>query len=135
MMPANDDLLGRLIRGDERAFDEIFRTSYAPLVRAAESLLRDRAVAEEMVQEVMLELWRRRERLDPAGSIQAYLFQSTRNRALNHLRHLRVQQRSVPYLTVPEAREATAPSQAVAREIGIALAEALNELKIGRAHV
>ena len=127
-MSESDDQLARLIRGDERAFDEIFRTWYAPLVRAAESLLRDRAVAEEVVQEVMLELWRRRERLDPGGSIQAYLFQATRNRALNHLRHLRVEQRSAPFLTVSEAREATAPSQAVAREIGVALAGALAEL-------
>jgi RNA polymerase sigma-70 factor (ECF subfamily) len=127
--PENDRaLLGRLIRGDEEAFNEIFRTWYAPLVRSAEAILRERAIAEEVVQEVMLELWRRRERLDPGGSPQSYLFQSTRNRALNHLRHLRVQQRSAPLLAMPEAREASAPSQAVAREMGIALRGALDDL-------
>ena len=120
--------LERLIRGDERAFDEIFRAWYSPLVRAAETLLRDRAVAEEIVQEVMLELWRRRERLDPNGAPQAYLFQATRNRALNHLRHLQVQRRSAPKLAASEAREATAPSRLVAQEIDAALREALDAL-------
>jgi RNA polymerase sigma-70 factor (ECF subfamily) len=118
-------LLDRLIAGDERAFDEVFRTWYAPLVRAADTLLRERAVAEEVVQEVMLELWRRRERLDPTGSVQAYLFQSTRNRSLNHLRHLQVQRRSAPRLVVDDARDATASSQVVAREMDVALRGAL----------
>jgi RNA polymerase sigma-70 factor, ECF subfamily len=121
-------LLGRLIGGDEEAFNEIFRAWYSPLVRAADAILRERAVAEEVVQEVMLELWRRRERLDPAGSPQSYLFQSTRNRALNHLRHLRVQQRSAPFLAAPEVREASAPSQVVASEIDAAFRQALEEL-------
>ena len=129
-MTAEDDrtLLSRLIRGDERAFDEVFRAWYPALVRAAETLLRERAVAEEIVQEVMLELWRRRERLDPDGSPQAYLFQATRNRALNHLRHLQVQRRAAPRLMVDEGREASAPSHLVAQEIDVALRGALDAL-------
>jgi RNA polymerase sigma-70 factor, ECF subfamily len=121
-------LLGRLIRGDERAFDEIFHAWYAPLVRAAEAMLRQRAVAEDVVQEVMLELWRRRERLDPNGSAQAYLFQAARNRALNHLRHLKMQRRSAPRLAGDGARDATAPSRLVAQEIDSALRDALDAL-------
>ena len=69
------ELLDRLRGGDQQAFDTIFRTWYAPLVRLAEGMLRDRAVAEEVVQDVMLELWRRREVLAAEGSPQAYLFQ------------------------------------------------------------
>jgi RNA polymerase sigma-70 factor (ECF subfamily) len=80
------------------------------------------------VQEVMLELWRRRDRLDPSGSAQAYLFQATRNRALNHLRHLQVQRKAVPQLAGEEARDATAPSRLVAQEIHTALRYALEEL-------
>ena len=121
-------LVGRLIRGDERAFDEIFRAWYAPLVRAAEVMVRERALAEEVVQDVMLELWRRRERLDPNGSAQAYLFQATRNRALNHLRHLQVQRRTAVRLAGDDARDASAPSRLVAQEIDAALRGALDEL-------
>ena len=58
------DLQERIRAGDERAFDSVFRTHYAQLVRVAESMLRERALAEEIAQEVMLELWRRRESLE-----------------------------------------------------------------------
>ena len=87
------ELLGRLRKGDETAFDSIFRAWYPSLVRASESIVRSRAVAEEIVQDVMLELWKRRESLADDSSPQAYLFQSTRNRSLNHIRHARVERR------------------------------------------
>jgi hypothetical protein len=58
------ELLARLKAGETTAFDTIFRANYALLVRVAESMLRERATAEEIAQDVMLELWRRREALD-----------------------------------------------------------------------
>jgi RNA polymerase sigma-70 factor (ECF subfamily) len=121
-------LLQRLRQGDRSAFDAIFRQTYAGLVRSVESMLRDGAVAEEIVQDVMLELWRRRESLDPSGSPQAYLYQATRNRALNHLRHLRVQRRSAELMDLEESREATAPSRVAAKEMESALRVALDSL-------
>jgi RNA polymerase sigma-19 factor, ECF subfamily len=121
-------LLERLRAGDTNAFDAVFRAWYAPLVRLAEGMLRNRAVAEEIVQDVMLELWRRREKLDVDGSPQAYLFQSTRNRALNHLRHARVEQRGEPHLAIDEAQRPSADAALVEEEIGVALRQAVDEL-------
>jgi len=80
----------RIRAGDESAFDTVFRSHYAHLVRMAESVVRERALAEEVAQEVMLELWRRRESLQVEQTFRAYLLRSTRNRALNHVRHQRV---------------------------------------------
>jgi len=125
-----DPLLERLRSGDSTAFDEIFRAWYAPLVRLAEGMLRERAVAEEIVQDVLLELWRRRDRLAPDGSPQAYLFQSTRNRALNHLRHARVKQRTEP-MVIGEVAPRTEPgpdAQLVEQEIAVALRAAVDDL-------
>jgi RNA polymerase sigma-70 factor (ECF subfamily) len=121
-------LLQRVRQGDRAAFDAIFRQWFEGLVRSAELMLHDRAVAEEIVQDVMLELWRRRESLDPHGSPKAYLYQSTRNRALNHLRHLHVQRRSAILMDREESRAATAPSRLVAQEIEQALREGLDAL-------
>ena len=116
--------------GDSSAFDEIFRAWYAPLVRLAEGMLRERAVAEEIVQDVLLEFWRRRDRLAPDGSPQAYLFQSTRNRALNHLRHTRVKQRAEPLVIteVTPRNDPSADAQLVEQEITVALREAVSDL-------
>ena len=88
------ELLEGVRGGNEAAYDTVFRMWYPTLVRVASSLVKDADAAEEVAQDVMHELWRRRETLDPAASLRAYLLRSVRNRALNHLRHLRVRRDS-----------------------------------------
>ncbi len=100
-------VLQRIAAGDEGAFDGVFRTHYAPLVGFVRSMLRDPAVAEEIAQDVMFELWRRRESLTITDSLRSYLYQAARNRALNHIRHLKIE-----LTRQPEAREETSPSDA-----------------------
>ena len=122
------ELLERLRQGDSAAFDEIFRTWYGPLVGTAERMLRDRAVAEELVQDVMLELWRRRETLAADGSAQAYLFQATRNRVLNHLRHLKIEQRSEPEVRGESSSTPHADAAVVEEELDVAVQRAVQSL-------
>jgi RNA polymerase sigma-70 factor (ECF subfamily) len=100
---------------------------YAPLVQFAERMLRDRDAAEETVQDVMLELWKRRDTLVIQGSPQGYLFQSTRNRALNRLRHQRVENRE-EFDTDTLPAPASADSGASEREIERALRDAIASL-------
>jgi RNA polymerase sigma-70 factor (ECF subfamily) len=92
------DVLARLSAGDEDAFATVFRLWYAPLVRFAERLIGDRARAEDVVQDTLLQLWRRRASLDPTGTVQAWLFHAVRNRALNVLRHDGIVARAEPKL-------------------------------------
>ena len=122
------ELLERIRRGDEGAFDDVFRAHYAPLVGVAEAMLRSRAAAEDVVQDVMLELWRRREALPVQESLRAYLFRATRNRALNQLRHGRVERRSEPHVAGATADPPRAPASLVEEEIDAALNEAVNGL-------
>lgn len=121
-------LVRRLREGDRSAFDEIFRQSFPTLVRLAAGMLHDVALAEDVVQDVMLELWRRREQLDPDGSPQAYLYQSTRNRALNQLRSQQVRHRSALRMVHESSREATAPSRVVAQEMDAAFQRAVSAM-------
>ena len=51
------DLVERLRAGDTRALEELFRQQYAPLCRFAERYLRDRAAAEDLVQDLFAALW------------------------------------------------------------------------------
>lgn len=122
------ELLDRLSQGDQDAFDIIFRGHYARLVGLADGILRERAPAEEIAQEVMLELWRRRESLVVDTSLTAYLFRATRNRALNYIRHQRVARRGNP-MAVPETTSpATAHAEVVQAEIDAAVQRALEHL-------
>jgi RNA polymerase sigma-70 factor (ECF subfamily) len=120
----------RLRAGDERAFDTVFRTHYTDMVRMAESVLRERALAEEVAQEVMLELWRRRESLQLEQSFRPYLLRSTRNRALNHVRHQRIVAReaTIAAVAAESASAASAEDEMLGSELENAVRAAIAAL-------
>lgn len=86
-------LLAGVRAGDERAYRALFDVLYAPLRRFAFTLVRDAAAAEDLVQDAFVRLWDRRERLDDACSVRAYLFRIVRNLAFNARRDAATQRR------------------------------------------
>lgn len=121
-------LLEKLRAGDEGAFDEVFRLWYATLVRVGTALLRDVDAAEEVAQDVMHELWRRRETLEPDVSVRGYLLRSIRNRCLNHLRHLRVRRETEADVEALYEAPLSADQPIVAQELAEAVRVAFDEL-------
>lgn len=122
------DLLQRIQAGDEGAYDTVFRTWYPTLVRVATALLSDSDAAEEVAQEVMLELWRRRHVIDAHVSLRAYLLRSVRNRSLNHLRHLRVRRDTEADVEATYDNPLTADQPIVASELSQAVHAAVRDL-------
>jgi len=122
------DLLARLRGGDHAAFEAIFRQWYEPVVRAANRVLHDPGVAEELSQDVFLELWRRRDSLAPDSSVAGYLMQAARNRALNHLRHLQVQRKSAVYVEALSEPAEQADAETQAGELQDAIRDAIAAL-------
>jgi len=122
------DLQERIRAGDEGAFDSVFRAHYPHLVRMAESVVRERALAEEIAQEVMLELWRRRESLTVEQSFRAYLIRSTRNRALNHIRHQRIVEREAAFAAVDPPSSPSAEEEILGVELERAVRDAIDGL-------
>jgi RNA polymerase sigma-70 factor (ECF subfamily) len=121
-------LFARLAAGDDSAFDTIFRTWYAPLVRVATWLLHDGSLAEEVAQDVLLEVWRRRETLAFEQEPRRYLMRATRNRALNHVRHQAVAARAAARDDRDEGVAAAAPALVDARELEAAIVQAVATL-------
>jgi RNA polymerase sigma-70 factor, ECF subfamily len=118
----------RIRAGDESAFDMVFRSHYAHLVRMAESVVRERALAEEVAQEVMLELWRRRESLQIEQTLRAYLLRSTRNRALNQVRHQRVVAREAAIAAIDSPSAPSAEDEMLGTELEQAVRAAIDGL-------
>ena len=125
---SDQTLQERIRAGDESAFDTVFRSHYAHLVRMAESVVRERALAEEVAQEVMLELWRRRETLRLEQTFRAYLLRSTRNRALNHVRHQRVVAREAAIAAIDSPSAPSVEDEMLGMELEQAVRAAINGL-------
>ena len=75
----------RLRDGDERTYEALFRAFAPGLVAFVAGYVRSSAVAEELVQDVFLAVWRARATLHIEGEAGAYLYAAARNRALSHL--------------------------------------------------
>lgn len=121
-------ILDRLRRGDEGAFESLFRTWYPELVGVAERMLGDRSAGEEVVQDVLLQLWQKRDSLSIRTSIRAYLYRSVRNRSLNELRHERVARMKEPHLAADGTAQPAAPARVIEAEMLAALHRAMAEL-------
>lgn len=77
----------KIKKGDRKTFEKLFLRFYEPLCQFSWQFTRSRHVSEELVQEVFLAVWKSRETLDPQRDIKSYLYQSVRNKALNHIKH------------------------------------------------
>jgi len=71
---------------DEGSFERLFRELFPSLMVFALKILASDDDAREVVQNVFINLWERREDLDLSTSLKSYLFTSVHNRSLNLIR-------------------------------------------------
>ena len=71
------------------AFQDLFRDHYVALCVRAFGYVHDHKVAEDIVQDVFLLLWERRQQIDFDRSIFPLLVVSVRNRSIDYLRRLK----------------------------------------------
>lgn len=86
-------------------FTVLFEEYREPFTRFANSFVRDRAVAENLFVDALLDYWQRRDALPADTNVPAYLLTSVRNKALNHLRRQRIRERSSDELLHRARRE------------------------------
>ena len=116
-MEATDALLAaRLAARDDHALTEVFDGLARAVYGAALRVLGEGAAAQDVVQEVFVELWSHPDRYDPSlGPLGTYLAVLARRRAIDlirsELRRLARQERH--YRLTPESQNLT-PSDAVA---------------------
>ncbi|MEN6351880.1 MAG: RNA polymerase sigma-70 factor [Bacteroidales bacterium] len=72
------------------AFRQLYSEYYIPLCVYADHFTKRKEIAEEIVQDVFLNIWEQKGQLRIITSLKAYLFTSIRNQCLNHLKHLQV---------------------------------------------
>ncbi|MEA2157224.1 MAG: hypothetical protein QOE11_3364 [Solirubrobacteraceae bacterium] len=89
---ASDQLLmARIAAGDTRAFDELYRRHHRAALLHARKLCAGRELAEEVMQEAFVSLWRGAHRYRPGlGSVSAWLASMVRNRAIDAWRRASV---------------------------------------------
>jgi RNA polymerase sigma-70 factor (ECF subfamily) len=81
----DEDLLALMSYGDEAAFTEIYNRYWKRIFLQAASKLDDFALAEDMVQDLLGDLWRRRTELEVSGKLEVYLAVALKYKVINAL--------------------------------------------------
>ena len=122
-----------MARGDNAAFALVYDSCAAAVLGTARRVLRDPAQSEEVMQEVLLEVWRSASRFDPAvGSARAWVLTLAHRRAVDRVRseqksadrELRAAVATVPYDEVSDVVELRLEHERVRRCL-----ESLTELQ------
>lgn len=113
-VPADEARLIALLRsGDADAFERVYRAYVVALCRLADSYVRSRDAAEDIVQDLFTWLWANRHGFHPEHGLRAYLFGAVRNRALNALRD----EATASHVTLVQSSSATSVSAAADAEL------------------
>jgi RNA polymerase sigma-70 factor (ECF subfamily) len=122
--PRLEDLLADVARGDQRAFEAIYDRAAGQVLGVVRRVVRDLAQSEEVMQEVLLEVWRSASRFDAGlGTGTAWIMMLAHRRAVDRVRseekaahrELRAATAEIAYDDVMEAVEARLDRERVRR--------------------
>ena len=107
-------VLRKAQRGDERAFALIVRAYETPVYSYVLRLVGDRALAEDLTQEVFLRIFQGLPKFSLRSRFTTWMFQVTKNRVLDELRSIERRPRSlVPLEDLPPLEVVDAPFERV----------------------
>lgn len=81
-----NELIMRVVQGDDIAFAQLFRQYKNKLYSFILHLSGSATIAEDVLQDVFLKIWRDREQLTGIDNFNAYLYRMAQNTAINVLR-------------------------------------------------
>lgn len=115
---ATDDkvLLDRFLQGDEQAFIETYDRYWYRLFLSSYRRTRNKAVAEEIVQNLFLKLWEKRGTLS-IGQLENYLFSSVRNATIDFLNRQMVANKYLEHQKVYQSLEGNTTEEMVGLDI------------------
>lgn len=70
---------------DEGAYKELFFTFHKPLLQFSNSFVQSPEMAEEVVSDVFISIWERRQQLEDIKNLRVYLYICTKNASLKYL--------------------------------------------------
>ena len=98
-----DEVLQAIRRKEHGAFKQLFEVYFKKMTLFFFFFLLDRDEAEDIAQEVFVDLWNNSATLPEVSNLKSYLFVQVRNRCLNRLKHVHVEDKYRQWLTEAQA--------------------------------
>ncbi len=98
-------LVNRISNGSESAFEAIFSIYYPRLQQYANSILHSNQEAEDLVQEVFVQIWNKKSELQSERHFGAYIFTLVKNRCLNSIKRKIIEDKYIRHQAYYESEE------------------------------
>ena len=122
--PRDVDLLARLVASDTHALDELYQRYGRPAYSLARRICADEGIAEDVVQEVFLVVWRDPSRYDPSrGTVASWLMTLVHHKSVDAVRREATRRRHHPPTQDPGEQVSTAVPSADRAALGSVIAE------------
>lgn len=99
---ADDILIAGIKRDDYTCYNQLFMRYYGRLCLYVFGITQSSSASEDVVQELFIRLWINRTKLEINENISGYLYRSSKNASLNHLRAEKSRQKSIQNMPVQE---------------------------------
>lgn len=129
------DLLLRVAKGDEQAFQQFFQEHWPQVYGTSLRLTKDPEKAQDLTQDVFIKIWEQRERLADIRQADGYIYTLARNLVLDFLRKRVFDSENIDYLIHYFKDASLNPQEKLEyRELETLLHQAMDHLpeKIGR---
>jgi len=93
--PLSDEVVTPFNRGDSKAFNRIFQEFYPAIFLFVNKLIYPSAAAGDIATDAFLRLWENKGAFESFARLRSFLFQTAKNLALDHLRHLRIERKKL----------------------------------------
>ena len=85
---SNEILWDRLRESDQKAVEGLYRSNYQILYSYAFKICRDKELSKDCVQELFIQLWEKRDKLNKVSKVRSYLLQSIWHILIKELKKL-----------------------------------------------
>ncbi len=85
MTVLEQELIRSIKKGNQKSFELIFKSYYERLCRYANTFIRQKETSEDIVKDVFLKMWEKRENSQITSSLSGYLFKSVHHACLNYI--------------------------------------------------
>lgn len=122
------DLLLRVAEGDATAFRVLYDHYRKKIYTLGLFLTRSESQAQELVQDVFMKIWEKREQLREIDYFNSWLRTVARNTAINYMRARAVEKLGMNRIPIPESNSCFTENDAADREYSLLLQAAVNQL-------
>ncbi|SHG30879.1 RNA polymerase sigma factor [Pedobacter caeni] len=126
----SDEQLTTLLKaGDQTAFSEIYNKYWAMLYTTCHKMLREESDAQDIVQDLFITLWTKRNELDFKTSLSGYLYVTARHKVLNAIRKRKNSDKLIDVLaSYIQAQDHSVLEQITEKELAIAIEKEIQNL-------